>query len=713
MTSQRSFKFWLAALLIPAFAWAFLHKVWVGRFFLGADNTDFFYWFIYYFKNILNGVFPLWNPFENWGCLDYLDTQYLGVCNPLSIIIPVLLFLGVKAYWAYAAYLIAFWMMGFTGFFFLLNRIYNEPPIAWLGTGLLMFSGGLADFISWDFPGLYIFAPLGWFFGFLIGFVRSSDDPALKKNLIGLGFSCMLLAHVYLPFYFLTFFGSFLVSVLFFSRKWLTQFFAALTRAFKRMPLVLLFCVVSILFSLWPTADCYLKMKDHQNISRILRGEDENKTGNAMAVSQQMIDIGGLPSRATFSEFFSSYETGEQYLSFVPLMLFIFVLITLINPSSGIQRVIFMTGFILCLITITNVCPLQHFLYKHMYFFRIFRDYFFFWILFWSCFVVYVMGEIDQFLKLEITSNKRKVLYAAWIVLVHACAVIYLMSLDDVPEVSYLTVMASCLWFLARLFKVLRLRTGLFIIGLLFIGLWQPFYALPFIKGVNNSQLDYPPIEQGFSYLRPVFGSGYNEDNAQSHRMKYFKDASGFVVNGFMGQEGAYLLRENLSQAELSDYVRHKFILYDQTSLIQAGHINWGTVRKTVTFENLSALIFDRSGVGLVNGLKPSSPTIITGPNPDFKVVHFDVNSIDLSVNLDRQRFLVYNDSYHADWHVLVDQKPAKLYQANIAFKGVWIEKGRHLIRFYFGSWIDELRGWGVPLLFLFWFFGVIAVFLS
>jgi hypothetical protein len=286
------------------------------------------------------------------------------------------------------------------------------------------------------------------------------------------------------------------------------------------------------------------------------------------------------------------------------------------------------------------------------------------------------------------------------------------MSLDDVPVISYVTVIASCFWFLARLFAVLGVRQNLFIIGLVFIGLWQPFYVLPFIRGVDHVQLDYESQVPVFSYERPLRGSGYNENEPLMHRTKYFKDESGFIDSGYMGQKASYLLEQNLPKDKLADYVRYKFILYDQTSFMPKNNIDWGAVLRTVTFENSTALIGDRSGIALTNVHRPSPPVILKGPGPDFKVIGFDVNSVELNIDLTQRKFLVYNDSFHPGWRVLIDHKPAKLYQANIAFKGVWVDEGRHLVKFYFGSWVDYLRGWGGTILFVFWLILVIALFL-
>jgi len=522
----------------------------------------------------------------------------------------------------------------------------------------------------------------------------------------------MFLAHLYVPFYFLTLLLTFTASVLLFAKSWFVLFFEAIQRALKRMPWAVLFCLVSILLSLWPTVDCYLKMKDPQNITLFYRGENEGLTGNSTDVSQQMIDIGGLPSVASISELFSSYETGYQYLSFVPLILFILAVLTLFNRSSRAQRVIFTTGFLLLLITITNASPLQHFLYKYVYFFRLFRNYFFFWVLFWSCCVVFVMGEIKQFLGADLGSPRKRILYAAWVILAHAAAFAYLMTLDDVPAVSYVTISASCCWFLARLFNALRIRQSIFIVGLAFISLWQPLYVLPFIRGVDHGRIDYLSEISPFSYVRPLYGTGFNEIDARAGRKKYFQDESGFVKSGYMGQKGSYLLGQKIPKETLADYVRYKFILYDQTKVISKNNIDWEAVLRVVTFKDRAALIWDTSGLASNIGNKPSLPIILKGPDPRLKVIHFDVNSVELSTDLDQRKFLVYNDSFHSGWHVFIDNQPVKLYQANIAFKGIWIEKGRHRVRFYFGSWTDYLRGWGITILFIFWFFLVIAEFI-
>ena len=186
------------------------------------------------------------------------------------------------------------------------------------------------------------------------------------------------------------------------------------------------------------------------------------------------------------------------------------------------------------------------------------------------------------------------------------------------------------------------------------------------IRGVDHAQTDYVSKKEAFSYVRPLFGNGYNEKNSFTKREKYFQDESGFVENGYMGQRDSYLLEQSLSQATLANYVRYKFILYDQTSFIHQNNVDWERVRRVVSFEDPSALIWDQSGMALPKRNEPAVPIILKEPSSDFKVVGFDVNSITLSIHLDRRKFLVFNDSFHSGWHALIDHHPVRLYQANI-----------------------------------------------
>ncbi|MBI5788062.1 MAG: hypothetical protein HZA78_04305 [Candidatus Schekmanbacteria bacterium] len=70
------------------------------------------------------------------------------------------------------------------------------------------------------------------------------------------------------------------------------------------------------------------------------------------------------------------------------------------------------------------------------------------------------------------------------------------------------------------------------------------------------------------------------------------------------------------------------------------------------------------------------------------KVVQDPVDIIDIRGNIAAANvhvqspysFLFYSDNYHPDWIALIDGKPGKVYRADLAFKVVVIEKGKHLL---------------------------------
>ena len=87
------------------------------------------------------------------------------------------------------------------------------------------------------------------------------------------------------------------------------------------------------------------------------------------------------------------------------------------------------------------------------------------------------------------------------------------------------------------------------------------------------------------------------------------------------------------------------------------------------------------------------------------------MNSVQLKTDFSRRRFLVYNDNFYPGWRVFVNGREEKLYRANYAFKGVWVDPGEWAIEFRFGSPGRIMLGYGLMavfalvllLLILFW----------
>ncbi len=67
------------------------------------------------------------------------------------------------------------------------------------------------------------------------------------------------------------------------------------------------------------------------------------------------------------------------------------------------------------------------------------------------------------------------------------------------------------------------------------------------------------------------------------------------------------------------------------------------------------------------------------------KPLAFSFNSLvaDVQVNTPHPLWLLYRDGYHPDWRATSDGQPTAIYQADIGFKALLVEPGRHRIRFF------------------------------
>lgn len=84
-----------------------------------------------------------------------------------------------------------------------------------------------------------------------------------------------------------------------------------------------------------------------------------------------------------------------------------------------------------------------------------------------------------------------------------------------------------------------------------------------------------------------------------------------------------------------------------------------------------------------------SSPPPVNAQSYDdytIKEHYFSANRLELTVNnkSENPMWLIYADAFNPRWAVTVDGKPQRVYQANIAFKAVAIDRGEHEVSFIF-----------------------------
>ena len=191
---------------LPFALWLFLMRDFLsGAIPVNMDTNTIYGVTKYYFNNLLNGVVPLWDPFVTLGRPFYA----IAICNlfnPVTQLVLLLKLLGVPYNVAFTVYLAAYFWVGCWGFYCLAKTLFKDRGIAWLAYLGLMFSSlGPAMFTQMTF--LEIVVPAIWFFYFLLAFAQEQKSG----NLLGLALAVMIILSAYLPFYFLTVLGVFVI----------------------------------------------------------------------------------------------------------------------------------------------------------------------------------------------------------------------------------------------------------------------------------------------------------------------------------------------------------------------------------------------------------------------------------------------------------------------------------------------------------------------
>src|SRR5437867_2516175 len=84
----------------------------------------------FFMNNILNGVFPLWDPYLYLGTSPVPGYVLFGFLNPLIYLVGLLVKLGFNYYGAYLIYLAVLFFLACLGFYFLSKVILQNNTLA-------------------------------------------------------------------------------------------------------------------------------------------------------------------------------------------------------------------------------------------------------------------------------------------------------------------------------------------------------------------------------------------------------------------------------------------------------------------------------------------------------------------------------------------------------------------------------------------------------
>ncbi len=700
-------RFW--ALCLPLIFWLWLHH-W-GNIAPQVDNLYFSYWVTYHFEYIVKGVFPLWDPFRSWGWPNLTDPRFFGEYNPLYLVIPVLLIFQVPPFVAFNVFLCLLYIVGSLGFYLLVKCIWEDEFTALLAYTIFVVSMlGELLFSQLALP-LILFSTI-WFFYFFISFLKADVINEQRKSFAGLVFSIMIIVTTYLPFFFLVILVAATVAVLLSRPAIFRDIFRKVLTFVPHCPFLFAAGVAAVGLACLPGLIWWLSTANGDTvISTARNGFGEVQSGT---VPLGMIERSSLAAQTSIGEIFSDQDFVMNTFCYVPVFLVILLTAGFFQRMRVNHRIIFLMAFGLFLFALAGVTPVHEFLYKHIFFVRMFRNLYLLGPFIVMLMVILATGQLRSLLGSFSQGRAGRGLYMLMIACVHAGWLTALLSQERVLWSSYATLVLSMGMFVTYGLGFFDRRGALLLAGFMLTAMLQPGQLVTeYWKVWRGGTVDTRKGEEpAFAYTRPYRGQFPAMEQGWNLVPKRKRDMSGFLNEGYFGSRYSALLYSNIAAEDLQKYVAHKFVIYSQVSYMDSDHPDWGLVSRSLKGLLPQALVAEEQAVHAAGGKAVEAPLLVSGPSDVLTVLAFDPNRVRLRTNLPARSFLVFNDSYYPGWKVYVDGKEQPLIRANIAFKGVWVNEGARRVEFKFGGLGTYALRWFLSALFLGWLSYVILIFI-
>ncbi len=684
-------------ILSSSILWLFLFRHFLlGQYALLDDAVVYYEHVKFYIDQISRGVYPLWDPSREWGVPNEFFLLRFGPFNPLIFVIPLLNKIGLSYGQSYFFFLGGYYLLGMMGFYLLAKAVFQDKLAAFTAYLLLMFSSFSTLLIN-SFI-ILEFTPIVWFFYFLITF----GFKPTELSFLGMTYCLMLIFAMYVPFYFLIILLSFLILFSVFYFPALKIYIKNLMEFFSQNKTFLILCLFLVILSIMPGWILYNQARqgefilpgrhvasDFHNKVSMLDGQKD--TDNSLQVAPQTTIRGGIVSVNFINELFFNLNEFQPGTLYFPIFVHVLLLLGCVVVNN--KRIILLTtwAFMTYLMGLYDAGPLYEFLYKHIFIFRYVRNFqFFLWLVLLPLYILICVEQFRLFLSARtLTRFGRNVVLTVLVLggIVFTC---FLLSRGKLIIVSSYIVLGLSLIFLVM--KGLSQETGLnkrhetrllwFILLLVVI---QPLEVYGYldkntIKARGEYRYDVPyliaPLSQGQRSKRLMV------DTTNLDKDPYLFDVQ--YLNTPWGKD----LRSHVDPEILDEYLRFKFVVFDHIKWIKSDQeIDWSWVRKNMAENQNMALVTAQEPLKLPE-LKDtdSFARVITENSKEFKLLSFDVNWIKVKTNFLQPRFLVYNSLFYSQWNAFIDDNKTTLYRANVAFKGLWIPAGEHIVDFRFGS---------------------------
>ncbi len=687
-------------LILPFFAWMIIfHDFLLRHNTINHDTIPHYTGVKFFINNLLNGVFPLWDPFI------YLGSPFYGMIingffNPLIYSVGIAVMLGCDYYQAYLIYLVLSFFLVSLGFYLLSREILRNDFYAFLAYLIFIFSG-IGTMIFTQINMLLVLIPAVWFFYFLLRFLRSFQ----KGDLLGLTFSVMIMLTSYLPFHTFTLIAVFILAGSVINLREMIRC-AQKSFAFATAQAgTVIFCILAVLVAAVPLflnkiADSKsdtVHPARHCVDKDIKQCYDDTMGGHFELSYPETVKYGTLGERVSLRSLFSHLDKnsyGSDGLFYLPIFAYLLIFLAIAGRLNKNGMVLLIIAVVLAVIALGGAMPFHRMLFEYVPYFKYFRNLFFFMVFLMPILILFAVNQLKSFLEQKPTTGAARIVLLVLISILHFIFFRFLLRQEAVFISSFWTVGASWFFFVFYFLGYIKAESTAFQWMLVALTVVQPiqFFSC-FNKNADEyaCQLPTQHTELSFAYQRPA---QYPEIKCLATRFHTYikefwydallKDGPGIV--GFPGavSRGVFYLSTHMDRGTLAEYVRNKFILYDEVKPFQETDPDLFRLIKAIVGRLNVAFVTapDELLLKKFQNQNQSAPfSVVSALSTDFRVSHFDVNDVEFTSNFDTDKFLVYTDSFHPGWKVLINGKPARLYQANAAFKGIWVPKGPRTIQ--------------------------------
>jgi hypothetical protein len=285
-----------------------------------------------------------------------------------------------------------------------------------------------------------------------------------------------------------------------------------------------------LLFGIFNLRGDTVSVQHHQSTIKNYDLNSSNvMTFGEIAYADSLANIyGGWDWFANFS-FFNSDD-----FSFLPSFCFLIIFISFWTILNRCHMVVFATGFLVYLIGMGGATPFYHFLFNHLFFFKYFRNLYFFTIYLLPLTIVFAVLLLKTVVE-QWSSSVNKMMPLIVTSLGHLTFFLLLRHYGCRFYVSYLTVFLSFLFFVSLILGAFK-QHWRFMLGCLFcLIILEPWCLFNYYQMCFPNYTDFPLPKSHdmprFNYLRP----SHDELNPRFGPSFYsvfpflasFKDASG------------------------------------------------------------------------------------------------------------------------------------------------------------------------------------------